>query len=135
MGDRLKFRMFHSKTMHYRQDLVLECLCQQINFDTNSDIGICYDHIGEHDAKFMQYTGFKDKKDEDLYEFDIVQDGFKRLFIIEPCQGGFHLQEIKLFKDGGYTKTNCYTSSMYSKDYFVIIGNIYENPELLEGSK
>lgn len=82
---------------------------------------------GEH-LKVMQYTGLKDKNGKEIYEGDIVKDrwGKQNTITLEPfefsdwedgCAGfGFYLQthSLKDFKE------------------VEIIGNIYENPELIE---
>lgn len=61
---------------------------------------------------FLEYTGLKDKNKKEIYEGDIVQ-----------------FQHID---DYGYM-TNIF--SMESDIVIEIIGNIYENPELLKENK
>jgi len=125
-----KVRMFYPKsTMHYRQDIVLECMVQQINFDNNSEIGIQFDHIGDYKASFMKYIGHKDKYGNDVYVGDVVRDNCNHCYVVEQSEDSFDLQRIKQWADGTYAKQTLYNNLMYSKDSFEVIGNIYENKE------
>jgi hypothetical protein len=78
------------------------------------------------DLEIMQFTGLHDKNGKEIYEGDIVQwedtvdDGY-------GCGYLTKIQEEVIFGGGAYNPI----STMPSK-YFEVIGNIYENPELLK---
>ena len=79
---------------------------------------------------FMQYTGLKDANGKEIYEGDIVVEAYKGEFSI--CLTTF---EKKPLKSGTYEvkwkKIGFNLGSEDGRDYEVV-GNIYENPELLE---
>lgn len=76
--------------------------------------------------ELMQFTGLHDKNGKEIYEGDIVQwedtvdDGY-------GCGYLTKIQEEVIFGGGAYNPI----STMPSK-YFEVIGNVYENPELLK---
>jgi len=73
-----------------------------------------------------QYTGLKDRKDKDVYEGDIIKSPnwnpsrYKVIF----QEGEFCFVSF----DGG---ENPYTNPIHYVNYFEVIGNIHENPELI----
>jgi len=87
-----------------------------------------------HSIKLMQYTGLKDKNGKGIWEGDIVKRLITRLDIM-----GNHEWKARgqvSFNDGGFCmdfSEECSgTEHLYGSDNEVI-GNIYENPELLKG--
>ena len=77
-----------------------------------------------------EYTGLKDKNDKDIYENDII-----RTYIEDDCvntkvffaSGGFCIES----KVGEYDYAP-YLGEFYDLRFLKIIGNVYENSELLE---
>lgn len=78
----------------------------------------CYEPI---DADIMQYTGIKDKNNKEIYEGDIVEfySNVEDEIITEKVEYHFGI-----YRAGDY-----FVGKIYNK--CEVIGNIYENPELL----
>lgn len=75
----------------------------------------------------LQYTGLDDKNDTEIYEGDIVKlDSWEGTQQIKFIEGAFCLA----FKDGQYAGDIHYIHHAGIKQA-TVIGNIYENPELL----
>ena len=91
----------------------------------------------------MQYTGLKDKKGKEIYERDIVKinahsydfgfekDRIGEIRFLEGCFGFY-----KELSEKKYLFNELSTEFGYGElEYYEVIGNIYENPELLENKE
>lgn len=96
----------------------------------------CWNAPYPYVCKLMQYTGLKDKNGKEICEGDIIEtcDNKKQLVIWH--NNGFKLKFTysRTYQGEPYTETTYLelgdTSSRRWGDE--VIGNIYENPELLE---
>lgn len=81
-----------------------------------------------------QYTGLKDKNGREIYEGDIVQihNDKKSVFEIRWVGGGFYRRHKFMQKYKGESWEEITDLPMYPSAH-IVIGNIHENPELLEG--
>jgi len=75
-------------------------------------------------VKLMQFTGLKDKNGKEIYEGDIVKYQFTREII---CEIKWDEWEEEMSTGIGFQ-----LPWFYEKDEIEVIGNIYENPELLK---
>ncbi|WP_373844377.1 YopX family protein [Clostridium sp.] len=89
-----------------------------------------FDHFD--DCKLMQYTGLKDKNGKQVYEGDIVKEQRKRFkdkyFAVKWNNdiGSYIFEPL----DKSLTSYPCFNIGTVKG--LEVIGNIYENPELLE---
>lgn len=75
-------------------------------------------------SELMEWTGLYDKNGEEIYEGDIFHIGSKKiLYVVEWIDCGLKGRQIKNISWIGLD---------YWKDDIEVIGNIYENPELME---
>lgn len=80
-----------------------------------------------NDIEVMQYSGLKDKNGKECYASDIIQDHNGRIYV---CRMSDQYLEIYFeVPEGGQSLTPY--GLLLKSNGFEIIGNIYENPELL----
>lgn len=98
----------------------------------DDSINYRFDHFctgADEDVEFMQSTGLKDKNGTEVYEGDIVKcsRGCPHLIYWEKELGGTYIGGMPAWYLSGLNEGYAWIGTEE------IIGNIYENPELLEG--
>lgn len=122
-----KFRAWHDGEMLYNASTVGNALYW--------DDGDCFDLLAfkqETPPVMMQCIRYADINKVDIYEGDVLKDLFNRILLVEWRRGGFCFKAI--------TETNfvyAHTISQwfeFDMERPIIIGNVYENPEIIEVS-
>lgn len=102
-------------------------------YDGKTDMwSVLYDSHNEQ-VRFvaLQYTGLKDKNGTEIYEGDILQ-------ILGGCysQGFYEWNEKVYIKDYIFDSYNLMmTINQIGNESVEVVGNIYDNPELLKEAK
>ncbi|MDQ0176031.1 YopX family protein [Bacillus chungangensis] len=123
----VKFRVFDkdTKRMHVCGEDIHDSMTfinnQACYYNLQNGCGSLPEHEGEGTYELMQYTGLKDKNGKEIYEGDVVE--FKSMSKIER-----HCVE---YSEYGEWCVGMHRLPMRFQTCEVV-GNIYENPELLE---
>jgi len=89
-------------------------------FNYDSDVKGLIPVSRSFDYILMQYTGLKDKNGVEIYEGDVIKhNDINKPFLVESLE--------KFFTDMGAEQFDY----SYSSEMLEVIGNIYENPELI----
>ena len=122
-----KFRAWNK----VREEMIDDCdlsitsdgsvLAGDLNYDVES--GMLADVTDN--VVIMMSTRLKDKNGTEIYEGDIIKNSYDEIYTVKWFDAGFHLEEKY---NGGFDY-----HELYLEDNKKVIGNIYENPELLEG--
>ncbi len=132
MEDRFKFRTYIPDLKFFKYWGWIE---------DNHYVGLCA--CGDYQMPELlekytnQCTGLKDKNGKLIYEGDIVNtypsgffDAYNDIFFIKNNLCGFYLATPYKKMSGDWESQD--TIGCYDKEFYEVIGNIYENPELLE---
>lgn len=94
-------------------------------------LGMKYDVPHNYNNSVMQYTGITDMEGKEIYEGDIVRTGDEIGEVQYDDQQGAFI--ILLYPNNKKQKSGCFNlASTFPSPAKYIIGNIYENPELVK---
>ena len=148
MNDRFKFRMYDTNVnkMYMPNDFeevesIYECIKQQINWDLDVDYDIKFNHL-EDGRFFMQCTGLKDKNGKLIYEGDILQSeeypfknekgyNYAAEVLWDDASATFYYYTFRISNNVAGRSTGN-TGELNEYEDWKVIGNIYENKELME---
>ncbi|WP_172639693.1 YopX family protein [Lactiplantibacillus plantarum] len=97
--------------------------------------GLTLDALDASDFKLEQFTGLTDVNGKDIYEGDIVH-GYDQEPDRDDGYIGSSVTDVVNFKYGAFwIGDSWYKVMVMTQPIVEIIGNVHENPELLEADK
>ncbi len=118
----IKFRAWIKQDDDYFMAYNIQNIYDGMNDESGKLGGVSSFHsfLDEEDVKVMQFTGLKDKNGKEIYEGDILSNGSKSGKVI------FHRCAFMVEEKNGQG-----ILSSYIQADFEVMGNIYENPEII----
>lgn len=117
-----KFRCWYRNKMHYD-------ITGFEFYGEGSLSGVFIDGDFADDIELMQFTGLHDKNGKEIYEGDIISNGYEKCIVVWVKEyAGFMLKLInKEYEDKEWTNP-----MIDLRNDEEVIGNIYENSDLLK---
>lgn len=97
-----------------------KCMSERVDFENNS-----VEINADERYTFSEYTGLEDKIGDEIYEGDIITLHDSKYKVIFNSEGARFVLKDLFFEIGIPFKNN-------NNKEMEVIGNIYENPELME---
>ena len=123
MNDRFKFRVWNKQQNRFHLSFNCDISANGTLILSQGIRGKEY-IIDDDNFVIQQCTGLKDKNGKLIYEGDILQENWHK-YILEWANGAYVIKDIKRGTSYMFTSGMCIHKSE-------VIGNIYENEDLLK---
>ncbi len=135
---KLKFRAWDSTKKEMFKDTFAITESGQVVIVEQESVASSPDYVFVEHLVIMQSTGLKDKNGKEIFEGDIITDGHALGVLRNHQTLGFYMVDEKgkeNFLSDTVDTEGFEEAKEFMKNSIEIIGNIYENPELLEAIK
>ena len=124
----IKFRAWVKEKKAIFEVILIDYVSKKVTYiveRTGHLLNIRHDKF--NDVELMQYTGLKDKDNKEIYEGDILFESFgEKYYKVIFENGGFRAEFKGDFDEHSFDLIDVVAQGCE------IVGNIYENPELME---
>lgn len=132
-----KFRAWDKRFSEFVEDFFVSEDGEIYKKSTDTGYGIAISRETSDEVILMQSTGLFDKTNTEIFEGDIITNGPDVMCMKRHNALGFYVEQkgkVQLVADG-MDLEEFEEDAKEIADSIEIIGNIYENPELLEDKK
>ncbi|WP_342497415.1 YopX family protein [Bacillus sp. FSL K6-2861] len=135
------YRVWDGEQMHHWDDegLSLEIKMDEWILWREEGIGcrVSIAESGDSESVLMWGIGLKDKKGKDIYQKDITEESFMNPLLKENVIDRYVIERRKGIDRMNHVskKSQLDRFLWYRLDEIEVVGNVFENPELLEGAE
>jgi len=129
MNDRFEFKVWHKGKEYMYENVAIGVGNHKIGYRLSGKRR--YSWESTEDIEILQFTSYKDAKGTKIFEGDILKFGTSKTYLMSVLWKEYSY----LFKKVGSTKLVDKFSQWNKIDNVLVIGNIYETPELLDSKK
>ena len=138
---KIKFRVWDKRNNRMIKPKKFATVIPVLDFNGNLGVMDTYKNwhwhgiVPEDEYELMLFTGILDKNEREIYDGDILKDTDNEIYYVDFIRGCFYLRtNYKSFPHLGWAEwlPMCEIDRLANPTEFEVIGNIYENPEILK---
>lgn len=128
----IKFRAWHKRRLVMFDVQDIQICIGTIHGTSKDDEDSCLRGFAGKNIEIMQYTGLKDKNGTEIFEDDFVRLVDKDDYLYEVLGGDTVYRVTEIYFSWAIENKAGFSLFSDTTGKFEVIGNIHENPELLE---